>query len=172
MFKALGILMIVFSSFMFSYIKADNLKKRLENLKQLKRALSILKNEISFSSREIQGVAEELSEILNGDFKDVFLNISKNLYKNPDKTFGQAWEEGTKGYVRGGLISENAFKIIKDFSCLAGQRSKEIEIENIEKTINLLENEIKSEGDRFQENRKLIFSLGGITGLSLLIILL
>lgn len=164
--------MIVFAAFMFSYTKADELKRRLENLKQLKRGLTIIKNEISFSSREMQGAAQELSETLSGDFKDVFFSISQNLYKNPDKSFGQAWEEGTKGYAKGSLISENALKIMKDFSCFAGQKSKEIEIENIDKTINLLEDEIKNENEDFSKNRKLIFSLGGITGLSLLIILL
>ncbi len=164
--------MVVLSVFLFSYYKADEIKKRFENLKQLKRGLTIIKNEISFSSQEMENVAKELSEILDGDCAEAFFSISENLKENPCKSFGQAWSEAMDKMGKNAFLPVSAKKIMNEFAMKSGQMSKDIEIENIDKTITLLEEEIKAESRESEKNRKLIFSLGGITGLSVLIILL
>ena len=79
MFKALGIAMILFACFMFSYLKADELKQKYHNLKQMKKALSMMKSEISFSAKELSETAGEISESLLGDMKDFFKAVSQNL---------------------------------------------------------------------------------------------
>ncbi len=102
MFKALGIAMILFACFMFSYLKADELKQKYHNLKQMKKALSMMKSEISFSAKELSETAGEISESLLGDMKDFFKAVSQNLSDNETLDF-----DGVGGSQRG--ICTNPF---------------------------------------------------------------
>ena len=170
MSKTLGILMVILSSLLFTYIKADDMKRRLENIKQLKRGLGIIKNEIMFSSREMGDIALELSETLEGDLSFIFKGVAEKMRENTHISFGQAWEERIN--IHKNVLPERAVKIMNDFSYMAGKMSKEIEISNIEKTMDILDEETKEEFLNYTKNRKLIFSLGAISALSVTILFL
>ena len=170
MFKALGIAMILFACFMFSYLKADELKQKYHNLKQMKKALSMMKSEISFSAKELSETAGEISESLLGDMKDFFKAVYQNLSDNETLDFGQAWAAAREEFAQTPFLSPAADKTMTDFSQRAGKMSREIEIENIDKTLESLDREIADEGENYTKNRKLIFTLGIGAGLAVLIL--
>ncbi len=171
MCKALGILMVAFSTMVFTYSKVEDMKRRLENVKQLKRGLGIIKNEIMFSSREMGDTAYELSQNLSGDLSEIFKAVAEKMSADTHISFGQAWNEEIKSCEKN-IMPERVLKIMKDFADTAGKMSKEIELENIEKAIKVLDDETKEEFENYTKNRRLIFSLGGISCLSVLILLL
>lgn len=171
MFKTLGILMVVLSVFAFTYSKAEDMKRRLENVKQLKRGLGIIKNEIMFSSREMGETAYELSKALDGEIAEIFGAVFEKMSADTHKSFGQAWSEEIEKCEKK-PVSDTSLKIMNDFASMAGKMSKDIELENIEKSIELLDEETKEETENYTKNRKLIFSLGGISGISVLILFL
>ena len=170
MLKALGIVMILFASVMFSYMKVDEMKQKYQNLKQMKKALSMMKSEISFSSRELSEAAGELSASLSGDMAFFFKNVSQYLAENETADFGQAWEAAKSVFAQKPFLSAAADKTMTDFSQRAGKMSREIELENIEKTLEAIDNTLEDEREKYTKNRKLIFTLGIAAGLAVLIL--
>lgn len=170
MFKALGIGMILFSCCMFSYIKAGELKQKYHNMKQMKKALTVIKNEISFSSRELAGAAAEAAKALSGEMSDFFQAVAKNLSENETSDFGHAWEKAREEFTGKPFLPAAAEKMMIDFSQKAGKMSREIEIENIERTTEALDREITDERENYAKNRKLIYTLGIAGGLAVTIL--
>ena len=84
--------------------------------------------------------------------------------------FGQAWAAAREEFAQTPFLSPAADKTMTDFSQRAGKMSREIEIENIDKTLESLDREIADEGENYTKNRKLIFTLGIGAGLAVLIL--
>ncbi len=162
--------MVLWSCFLFSYIKVDAIKRKYENLKEIKRALQILKNEISFSSKELLESISELSSYTSGDTAELFYEIYVKMKNDETQNFGQAWKYAKDKISNNKIFSDETQKILDAFCERAGTMSKEIELENIDKTIKSLETEIENEAESYKKNRKLIFAFGGFFGIGILIL--
>lgn len=170
MFQAMGIAMILFACIAFSYLKVDALKQQYENLKALRQALLIIKNEISFSSIELSEAAMTVSNTLSGEMASVFSYVADYLSEHEMADFAQAWEEAKKCAPHRPILSVAADKTMTDFARRAGKMSREIEMENIDKTLSMLESELTTEGEQYIKNKKLIYTLGVGVGLAVLIL--
>lgn len=170
MLKFIGIIMVLWSCFLFSYMKADAIKRKYENLKEIKRVLQILKNEISFSSKELLETISELSQNASGDVAELFCEMYIKMKNDETQDFGQAWKYAKDKISSNKIFSGETQKILDAFCERAGTMSKEIELENIDKTIKSLESEIENEAESYKKNRKLIYAFGGFFGIGILIL--
>ena len=84
--------------------------------------------------------------------------------------FGQAWKYAKDKISSNKIFSDETQKILDAFCERAGTMSKEIELENIDKTIKSLESEIENEAENYKKNRKLIYAFGGFFGTGILIL--
>lgn len=170
MFKALGIIMVLFACFMFSYVKADELKRKYNNLRQMKKALSVMKSEISFTSKELSKTTDELSALLPGDMSHFFKRISHYLSENEASDFEHAWKRAKNDLASKPFLCSAADRVMTDFSQRVGKMSRDIELENISKTLDALDVELAEERESYTANRKLIFTMGIGAGLVALIL--
>ena len=160
MFKALGIIMVFFSCVIFSFIKGEELKTKINNLREIKKALFLIKNELSFSNKELSGTLLEISKSVSGDVSRFFCYISDELTKDGGKDFGQAYLDAKENINKGRFISKEAEKILDTFSFAVGKMSREAEIENVDKAISDLEQVLIYENENFLKTKKLIYSAG------------
>ena len=169
MFKALGIILIAISLGLFSYKKVDIKKQQLFNLSEIKRALAILKNELSFSMPEMSFLCKKVAEDTVGEISSLFNSIEKNLKKDSTMDFLNAWQNET---LKNKLFSDEAQKEILGFCNNFGKKTIDIELENINKTEKNLEILLKDEKDKYQKDKKLIYTLGAAIGAVVVIIVI
>lgn len=172
MLKVIGACCILFSCVMFSCFKVSGIKRKYENAKQMQTALLMMKNEIAFSKTEIFETLLGIASALSGNVADFFGRLSDCLRQDERTDFGQAWEYVMEEYRDRPIFSSGIQNIMLGFSHQVGKMSKEIELENMNKTLKSLEDAIKKEEEQYKNNRKLIYTFGFLGGFSVLILFL
>lgn len=169
MYKILGSILILSASLLFSYLKVTESKERLENLKEIHKAFVILKSEISFFNSELSKAITLLTERLSGKVSIFFQKLSDCLEHDETLEFKAAWEQAEEDSELKNTFFPASYKIITDFVTEFGKSDREIELQNLDKTIDALEHELEEENVRYKTNRKLIYSLGFMGGISVMI---
>lgn len=170
MLKIIGSIMILFACVMFSFIKADELKQKCDNLNRMKKAVYLIKNEIAFSSKTLSEAICYVSQLMPHNISLFFKSVSEYLLNNETSDFSQAWEASKNEFDNKLLLSDEADKILDDLAQQLGKMPRDSELENIDRTLEILSNQYCEEEKSYKKNRKMIFSLGLCAGLAVLIL--
>ena len=95
MLKALGIILVIFSLWLFAYIKVDVKRQRLTNLNEMKKALIPIRHELSFSMPEISLLCKKISNYTDSEVSLVFKQIQEMKEKDGGLDFVSAWQKAT-----------------------------------------------------------------------------
>ncbi len=168
MYKLTGIVMVCCALWGFLYSKVQAITSEYNNLKEMIKALTYLKQELKFSSGELGRVCKEISGRTQLQVSEIFENIADTLKENVCD-FYQAWYETIRDKKTFSKETENA---LEDFAQNLGKKSLDIELENIEKTIEILSQIEEYEGEKTLKNKKLIYTLGASVGAALIILVI
>ncbi len=157
MYKIMGIGLIALSLGSFTYLKVEQIKERFLNLKEIKRAITYLKHELSFSGDKMSVLCNKISNNVSGQIAEIFKGIAEILDGEENIDIFSAWQKMTCGKQ---LFSEQAEKEVSDFFKNFGKKTVEIEIENLNRTEGILEMLILEEKEKFEKDKKLIYTLG------------
>lgn len=168
MYKIIGLFLAGSALAGFLYVRAQSINTKYNNLKELIKALTYLKQELSFSAGELSGVFRRISEKTNSLVSQVFLNIADILEERPTD-FYSAWKKVTDGK---GLFTKEAENLMSDFSQNLGKKSLDIELENIEKSREILMQIEEYEREKTTKDKKLTYTLGVSFGVALVILVI
>lgn len=157
MSKLMGVVLVFFSLGALLYKKVEANKRKLTNLYEIKKALINLRQEMSFSSPELPQLCKKIAKHAKGDIKELFANIKELIKSDSDLGFYDAWRMATEDK---NLFSKEVLTVLSDFSYKFGQRSEEIEKENLIRATEALDNLETTEQEKFEKERKLIYTLG------------
>ncbi len=166
MYKIIGMLLVGGALSGFLYNKAQTMSKEYENLKEMIKALTYLKQELSFSAGELWRVCRTIANRTKNDVSEAFLKTANILEEKPSD-FYTSWSEATQGVS---LFSKEAQSAISDLIYNLGKKSLDIELENIEKTKEILEQTEIYEREKTAKDKKLLYTLGVSAGLALVIL--
>lgn len=168
MYKLTGIVMVCCALWGFLYSKVQTITSEYNNLKEMIKALTYLKQELKFSSGELGRVCKEISGRTQLQVSEIFGGIADILKENVCD-FYQAWY----GTIRGKKIfSKETENALEEFAQNLGKKSLDIELENIEKTIEILSQIEEYEGEKTTKHKKLIYTLGASVGAALIILVI
>jgi len=166
MFKLAGIIMIVLSCGGYVFSRAEGIKEKCENLRQIRQAITYIKHEMSFSASQIDVLSEKCAEYTKGEVAEVFLRSSELLKKDKTLDFYRAWLKA-KGNKE--LFSPDADNAVCEFFKNLGKKSIDIELDNIEKTEELIERLLITEEEKTKKDTKLTYTLGGAVSAAVII---
>lgn len=161
-------LILVFSiSSIIGILFSKKYQNREKELKELKNAISLFETKIKFT---YSPVPEVFKEVANG----TAIPISKMFKIAGEKmekiSSTQAWEEGIAGVNHN--LKEEDIKVIKEFGRMLGKTDMEGQISQIEVTKSFLEEQIEKAKTERNKNEKLYKTLGMVSGLAIVIILI
>lgn len=168
MYKIIGLLLVGSALCGFLYSRVQTINEKYSNLKEMIKALTYLKQEISFSAGELGKVIREISYKAQGKVSEVFCQIGNMLEEKPTD-FSSAWMAVTKGLR---LFSKEAENAVVDLARNLGKKSLDIELENIQKTKEILEQIEEYEREKTFSDKKLLYTLGASAGLALVILVI
>ena len=140
---------------------------RVEELVELKNALNVLKTKIRFTYQPIPEIFAEIANTSKKEVANLFEN-AKNKMKQ--ETAGSAWK---KSIEESNLSFTKEDKdVLNDLGKLLGQTDVEGQIGQIELVTTFLDQQIEKAELERKKNEKLYRTLGLITGLGIVIVLM
>lgn len=168
MFKIIGALLVITAVGGFVCGKSQAAVQKYNNLKEMIKALTYLKQELSFSAGELGVICRSIGGRTQAEISHVFLKIS-NILEKRTTDFSQAWREATEGNI---LFCAQAEVAVLDFVNNLGKKSLDIELENISKTKEILEEIETAEREKTAKDKKLLYTLGVSFAVALVILII
>lgn len=146
--------------------KAKTYEIREKELKRIKSSLSFFKSKIEFTYEPIQEVFEQISKSVYLHKDNIFLRTTEHM-KSLD--INSAWNESIEENEN--FNSEDK-EILKMFGKLLGKTDKSGQLSEIEITQEFIEKQIEKAEQEKIRNSKLYKTLGIISGVGIVIILI
>lgn len=140
---------------------------RVNELNEFKIALNILKTKIRYTNEPLYNIFKEISGSLKGNVSNLFKNTCKNMQND---LASNAWEKAIENEPLS--IKKDDRQALKTMGKMLGKTDLEGQIGEIELTESFLETQIVDAQNEKIKNEKLYKTLGMITGLGIIIILL
>lgn len=169
--KLLGAIIILLGSTWVGFEFAKRLSERPRQLRHLKVALQSLEAEIMYGMTPLAEASANLAKQLPKPMRYLFERFSHHLL-NQEESVAKAWEESLVETWHLTSLVQSEFEIMKQFGFTLGQDDRANQQKQIRLTLAHLERE---EGDALEKQRryeKMIKSLGFLSGLLIIILML
>lgn len=164
--KLLILLLVFASSVSIGFLVAKRYANRVKELKDMKNALNMFETKIKFTYASVPEIFKEISNQFAGETVGQVFEKASNLME--DKSAGEAWNEAIDT-VSSNITDEDKM-VLKNLGKMLGQTDIDGQISEIKLVSNFLDTQIDlAEVDR-RKNEKMYRTLGGIVGLTLVII--
>lgn len=171
MIKILGGLIICLSMTALGLKKAAVVEKRLDILNEFEKSLVLLKGEIKYSAASLPESVLSVSNRTNGIIKDFYKSVSETIFNSPELLFSKVWEEECGKSFKLYEINQEDLNLIIDLGALLGHLDVDMQIKNIELSINRLK-ERQLDATEDIKNKSKLYKTLGISGGALLTLLL
>lgn len=162
------VLSLVFASCLYiGILVSKKYSGRVKELKDMKNALNMLETKIKYTYEALPEIFEEISKQITGEIGQIFRNSAKKMQV---KSAGDAWNESIDFANTNMDIEDKA--ILKTLGKLLGKTDAEGQISEIKLVSNFLDTQIKVAEQERNKNEKMYKTLGGIVGLTIVIILI
>lgn len=164
--KFFSLIIIAFLSSYIGIIISNKYKNRVYELKEIKKALSIFETKIKYTYEPIPDIFKEISKNLKPNIGQIFENASIKMENNTAKyAFNQAIEESSSS------MNKEDLEVIKGLSKLLGKTDIDGQVNQIVLTNKFIDAQIEKAQIEYEKNAKMYRTLGVISGLALIIIL-
>ncbi|MFO1443513.1 stage III sporulation protein SpoAB [Bacillus sp. Bva_UNVM-123] len=171
MMKIVGAIFIIVATTWTGFEAARHLNERPRQLRQLKSALQSLEAEIMYGHTPLHEAARRLSSQLTKPISWFFDAFAKKL-TNSETTVKEAWEQSLKEVWKLTAFKQGEFEIMKQFGETLGRHDRHSQQKQIMLTLSHLEREEVDANERQAKYEKMVKSLGFLSGLLLIILLM
>ncbi len=165
--KSVIYILIFSSSTYIGILISKQYTNRVKELNELKSALNVLKTKIRYTNAPLYSIFKELSDTCKGNVSNLFKNVCKNMKNNSAQI---AWENAVKTESLS-LYKEDREALIT-MGNLLGKTDLNGQISEIELTEIFLETQLVDAQNQRNKNEKLYKTLGIVTGIGIIVILI
>lgn len=169
--KWIGAICIILATTWSGFEASRLLRERTKQLRQLKMALQSLEAEIMYGHTPLMDASLRLSQQLSRPLSWLFELFARKLQKGTMNA-RQAWEESLHEVWKMTALKEGEFEIMKQFGETLGQYDHEIQQNYIRLTMVHLEREEGDAMEKQQRYEKMMKSLGVLTGILIVLLLI
>lgn len=171
MFKLIGAAIIILSTTWAGFEASRHLSQRPRQLRQLKVALQSLEAEIMYGHTPLAEAALRLSKQMPKPLSWFFESFAGKL-STGETTVKIAWDESLKEVWKWLALKQGEFEILSQFGETLGKHDRYHQQKQIILTMTHLEREENEAIDRQGKYEKMVKSLGFLSGLLLIILLM
>lgn len=164
--KFIILLLVFVSSLSIGFLIAKKYASRVKELKDMKNALNMFETKIKFTYASVPEIFEEIAKQFGEEIVGQIFRTASILMK--DKSAGEAWNEGIDT-VNSNMTLEDK-STLKNLGKLLGKTDLDGQISEIRLVTDLLNTQIELAETERGKNEKMYKTLGGIIGLTLVII--
>ena len=146
---------------------AGKYKGRVKELREMKKGLNMLETKIKFTYEPLPEIFQEIANTLEQQIGNIFRTASIKMNQESAK---QAWEDSIE--IANTNMKVEDLEILKGLGKLLGKTALEGQVSEIELTNSFLDTQIQKAQKECEKNEKLYKTLGMVTGLALVILLI
>ena len=169
--KLFGAIFILLATTWVGFEMAKQLSERTRQLRQLKTALQSLEAEIMFSHRPLGDIALLLSAQLPKPLSLLFEQFAARL-NSEEAGVKRAWESSLDDIWEQTALRRGEKEVLKQFGETLGQHDRYSQQKHILLALSHLDREEKEAVERQVQYEKMVKSLGFLSGLLLVILLM
>ncbi|MBU8907722.1 stage III sporulation protein SpoIIIAB [Desertibacillus haloalkaliphilus] len=169
--KLLGAVIILIATTWVGFEFAKRLSERPRQLRQLKVALQSLEAEIMYGLTPLAEASENISKQLPKPVSYFFERFAYLLMTKEDSV-QSAWEESLKETWQLTALCQSELEVMRQFGATLGQHDRDHQQKQIRLTLAHLEREEFEAKDVQNRYEKMIKSLGFLTGLLIIILMM
>jgi stage III sporulation protein AB len=167
----MGAIFIIIATTWAGFEAAKHLSARTRQLRQLKVALQSLEAEIMYGHTSLIVASQNISKQLPNPLSQLFETFAAKLIKGHTSVKG-AWEESLEDVWRFTAFKQGEYEVLKQFGETLGQHDRISQQKHIKLALSHLEREEADAIDRQNRYERMMKSLGVLTGLLLVILLM
>lgn len=169
MIKYISLVAILFLAMYIGNLMSKKYINRVKELVQIKLALNIIKSKIKFTQIPLKDIFEQISKNTEEvNVKEFWENTIKELNKN--LSIEEAWENAIKKTETN--LNKEDLNILLDMGKMLGKTDVDGQVSNLEIASTFIDTQIEKAEIEKQKNSKLYKTLGVVTGLAIIIILI
>ncbi|MBO9129700.1 stage III sporulation protein SpoIIIAB [Bacillus sp. 165] len=171
MIKLFGAVFILAATSWIGFEFAKKVSDRPRQLRYLKAALQSLEAEIMYGHTPLSEAASRLAKQIPKPLSWMFQSFQTHLEQG-EKTVRTAWKASLDEVWKFTALKSTEYEILKQFGETLGQHDRDSQQKHIRLAINHLEREESEAKDIQLRYEKMMKSLGVLTGLLIIILLL
>ncbi|HWO77598.1 MAG TPA: stage III sporulation protein SpoIIIAB [Bacillus sp. (in: firmicutes)] len=171
MVKLLGAVFILAATTWTGFEASRHLNERPRQLRQLKVALQSLEAEIMYGHTPLHEAARKLAKQLSNPLNILFKVFSERLISE-ETTVRDAWQQSLDDIWKLTALKQGEYEILKQFGETLGRHDRYTQQKQILLAIAHLEREEADARERQGKYEKMVKSLGFLTGLLLIVLLI
>jgi stage III sporulation protein AB len=169
--KLIGAVMIILVTTWLGFEIAKRLSERPKQLRQLKVAIQSLEAEIMYGLTPLAEASAHIAKQMPKPISYFFERFAHRLINKQETAF-EAWEESLKETWHLTSMLDSEREVMMQFGATLGQHDREQQQKQIKLTLSHLEREENEAKDRQHRYERMIKSLGFLTGLLIVILML
>ena len=166
-FKYIIISLVFFISFLIGNIISKRYILRVKELNDLKNAFNIIESKIKFTYEPLSEIFLQTSKLLSENISKIFIKASNDM---KELSAEEAWIKSIE--KSNTYLNKEDIENIKKFGKMLGKTDKEGQVSHLELTKTFIEIQIEKARKEEEKNSKLYKTLGVVSGLGLVIILI
>lgn len=167
----MGAIIIIFATTWTGFEAARHFTERPRQLRLLKSALQSLEAEIMYGHTPLHEASRRLATQLSKPLSLFFENFAKKL-TDTETTVKDAWEESLIEIWKFTALKKGEFEIMRQFGETLGRHDRTSQQKQIQLALTHLEREEADAYEKQATYEKMVKSLGFLSGLLLVILLL
>lgn len=171
MIKLIGAAFIIIATTWAGFEAARRLTERSRQLRMLKSALLSLEAEIMYGHTPLHEASRRLAQQMPKPLSRFFDTFANKLTYT-DTTVKAAWDESLNELWKQTAFKQGEYEIMKQFGETLGRHDKVSQQKHIQLTITHLEREEADANEKQLKYEKMVKSLGFLSGLLLVILLI
>ncbi|MGX1824532.1 stage III sporulation protein SpoIIIAB, partial [Heyndrickxia sporothermodurans] len=169
--SVIGAIFIILSTTWAGFELSRHLSERPKQLRMLRTALQSLEAEIMYGHTPLHEASRKLAAQLPKPISIIFERFSQKL-TTMETTVKIAWEESLQEIWKITALKKSEYEILIQFGETLGKHDRATEQKQIILTLTHLEREESEARDKQQKYEKMMKSLGFLSGLLIVILLL
>jgi len=165
--KFLILLLVFGSSLSIGFLVAKKYSNRVIELKNMKNALNMFETKIKFTYESVPEIFKEIAKQIEGEVGLIFEQASQEMR---EMTAGEAWNTSIDCSNTNMNMEDKT--ILKNLGKMLGKTDIEGQISEIKLVSSFLDTQIEIAEQEKIKNEKMYKTLGGVIGLTLVIILI
>lgn len=169
--KLIGAVIIILATTWVGFECAKRLSERPRQLRQLKVAIQSLEAEMMYGLTPLAEASEHIAKQLPKPMSYFFEHFAHRLLAKQETAY-QAWEESIRETWELTALLDSEREVMMQFGSTLGQHDREQQQKQIKLTLAHLEREEQEARDRQNRYERMIKSLGFLSGLLIVILML
>ena len=172
MIRLVGTVLIITSTSLAGWKKAENLSESIKQMQYLYRIISLIQSEIRYARSYLGEIFLVIGKQLKNPYQNWLNDMAKHLEDREEKHLEEMWSLSIRNHLAKTQLPEEEMRRLEELGNQLGLADMEMQMKNFDIYLRQLEENINEQKMELQNRIKICQSIGVMSGVLISILLL